>query len=94
MHNRLIPILGTIAGGLFALYVVLVCSTVIFAGIQTNLARSMQEIKGSIASLETSYYSKITEFSTLDPKSIGFITPKNVEYISAISSSGLTFAGK
>jgi|CXWL01.1.fsa_nt_gi hypothetical protein len=94
MPNRTIPLLSVFSGILISVYVVLVCTTVVFAAVQTDLARTLSDTRASIGTLEASYYEKVAELNNTDPASIGLVTPILVQYVSAIKVTGITFAGR
>lgn len=92
-HPRLVPALYVLAGLLLAAYVALMVTTILFAALQTHLAQDVQDKRMEIAKLESVYYSKVADLDSTDPYSMGFVTPKNVHYVSAAKiPTNLTFA--
>ncbi len=89
---RPIPFLSLIAGFLVAGYVALMIATVLFATLQTQLAQEVQQKHMQIASLERAYYEKVAELEATDPRSLGYVTPAHVTYVSATQIPNLTFA--
>ena len=92
MYSRAIPVLGCSCLVAVALYLLAVAATVFFATWQTGLARSIQEMEGSVISLETEYYEAVERFSSIDPVARGFTSPRSVEYVSSTGVSSLSRA--
>ncbi|CAN5729994.1 hypothetical protein BH11PAT2_BH11PAT2_06890 [soil metagenome] len=92
LPNRLNLYLGLIAAGLLAAYVALMVTTILLAALQTQLAQNIQDKQMAIGKLETSYYAAIGEMDSTDPHALGYVTPKNVQYITAASQTGFAFA--
>lgn len=90
---RLIPFLSASVGVLIAVYVALMVATIIFASLQTQLAQDVQSKHMEIAKLENSYYSSVARLDSTDPRTLGFVTPSHVQYLSEASLPNLTFAG-
>ncbi|HWU24256.1 MAG TPA: hypothetical protein VN086_00710 [Candidatus Paceibacterota bacterium] len=90
---RLIPLLSASAGVLVAVYVALMIATIIFASLQTQLAQDVQSKHMEIAKLENSYYSSVARLDSTDPRTLGYVKPSHVQYLSEASIPNLTFAG-
>lgn len=90
--SRSVFILSAACGLLLATYVVLMVSTIVFASLQTQLARSIQDTQMEITKLESKYYDAIGSLDSVDPHALGFVTPQTVRYVSATPVSGLSFA--
>ncbi len=93
--DRLIPFLSASCGLLAISYVALMVTTIFFASWQSQAVSSIRDSEGRIGNLESQYYSTINSVSSIDPSSLGFVAPTDVEYVAAASSrtSNLTFAG-
>jgi len=94
MPDRTITFLTIAAGALFALYVMLVITTIAFATTQTSLAVQVRETEGKISALETTYYASVARDNASTPASLGLVHPTEVEYAVAKPASGLSFVGK
>lgn len=94
MSDRLIPVLSLSCGGLVTLYVGLVVTTIFFAAWQTQAVSSVRITESSIGNLEANYYTTVNRVSALDPATMGFVSPAQVEYVAEVTdtSSGLSFA--
>lgn len=90
---RLIPLLSASAGVLVAAYVALMITTIVFASLQTQLAQNVQNKHMEIAKLETAYYASVAALDSTDPRSLGYVTPSHVQYLTQASVPNLTFAG-
>lgn len=90
---RLIPALSATIGVLVAAYIALMVTTIIFASLQTQLAQDVQQKHMEIAKLESSYYTSVATLDSTDPRTLGYVTPSNVQYLSEASLPNLTFAG-
>jgi hypothetical protein len=96
MPDRLVPVLGAACGLLALSYVTLMVTTIFFASWQSQAVGSIGLSESTIGNLESQYYSTINSVSSIDPSSLGFVSPTDVEYVaaaSANSNSNLTFAG-
>ena len=95
MPDRLIPMLSISCGALTTLYVVLVVTTVFFAAWQTQAVSSVRATESAIGNLESNYYTSINKISTLNPATLGFVSPNQVEYVTKVqdTSTGLSIAG-
>jgi hypothetical protein len=95
MSDRIIPALSVSCGALTTLYISLMVMTIFFASWQTESVNSLRTIEGQIGNLEANYYTALNKISTMDPTTLGFVTPSQVEYVNASqnNSIGLTFAG-
>ncbi len=95
MPNRIIPLLGISCGALTTLYVGLVVTTIFFAAWQTNAMSSVRNTESAIGNLESNYYSAINRISSLNPSTLGFVSPARVEYVSKVldTSTGLSING-
>jgi hypothetical protein len=89
---KLISLLAYACGGLTALYLVLMATTVFFAAWQTELAHQVREMEGDIGALEASYYETIGKLNDMDPYAIGFVSPRVVGYVVETTDTGLTRA--
>lgn len=94
MPDRTITFLTLAAGMIFALYIVLVITTIVFATAQTSLAVEVRDTEGTISSLETTYYAQVAKDDASSPASVGLVKPADVQYAIAKPASGLSFAGK
>jgi hypothetical protein len=94
--NRLIPLLSVSCGLLTFSYIVLVVTTVFFASWQTTAVSSVRDNESKIATLEAQYYSTMNHINSLSPSSMGFVMPKDVQYVAETQSTAanLSFAGK
>jgi hypothetical protein len=95
MSNRLLPILGISCGALTTTYIGLMVLTIFFAASQTQAISSVRNTESSIGNLEVSYYSAVTKVSALNPTTLGYISPAQVEYVAEAptTSTGLSFNG-
>jgi hypothetical protein len=95
MPKRLIPALFLSCGTLTLTYVVLMVTTIFFAAWQTQAMSSVRSSESAIGNLEASYYTSINHLSSLNPTTLGYVSPAQVEYVTKISntSTGLSFAG-
>lgn len=73
-------------GALFALYVGFVLATVYFASYRTELASELREREATIVALETEYYDAVEKLTASDPADLGFVSPKQVRYVSAVGA--------
>ncbi len=89
---RLVPLLSILAGALFAAYVALMVTTILFASLQTQLSQEVQDKHMQIAKLETTYYGSVAEIDSADPHALGYVTPKRVEYVTEAQAPGMAFA--
>lgn len=83
---------SALCGALLAAYVALMVTTIVFASLQTQLARSIQDTQMEITKLESQYYDAISSLDSVDPHALGYVTPHAVRYVAATPVSGLTFA--
>ena len=95
MSDRILPVLSISCGTLTVSYMVLVAMTVFFAAWQTQAVSSVRTMQASIASLEVQYYSATNHINSMDPTSLGFVTPSQIQYVAQAkdNSSGLSFNG-
>ena len=95
MSDRLIPALSISCGTLTVLYMTLMVATIFFASWETESVSAVRSIQGQIGNLEANYYTALNSASTLNPETLGFVTPSQVKYVSAVQdeSAGLSFAG-
>lgn len=94
--DRLVPMLGASCGILAVLYVTLVVTTIFFASWQSQAVSTIRTSESTIGNLESQYYSTINSVSSIDPSSLGFVAPTDVQYVAAASvkdTSNLTLAG-
>ncbi len=94
--DRLVPMLGASCGILAVLYVTLVVTTIFFASWQSQAVSIIRTSESTIGNLESQYYSTINSVSSIDPSSLGFVAPTDVQYVAAASvkdTSNLTLAG-
>ncbi len=94
MPDRTITFLTLAAGIMFALYIMLVIATVVFATDQTSLAVDVRDAEGRISTLETTYYAAIAKENASSPASVGLVAPTDVEYAVAKPTRDLSFAGE
>lgn len=93
MPTRTIPVLTISVGVLFFAYMALVVTTIVFATWQTQAASSISDAQAAIGTLEAQYYASIGSLDSTNPYSLGFVQPKQVEYVAASNlPDGLTFA--
>ncbi len=90
MPDRTISVLAASCGALIALYIGLVVTTVSYAAWQTDLAAAMRNTDANIASLESQYYAQVARLDSVDPASIGLVTPSSVKYAVMVSGPTLT----
>jgi hypothetical protein len=95
MSDRIIPVLSISCGALTTIYMSLMVMTICFASYQTAGTSSLRTTEGQIGNLEANYYTALTKISTMNPTTLGFVEPSQVEYVAASqnNSVGLTFAG-
>ena len=93
VRPRLIPTLSAMVGALIAVYVALMVTTIVFASLQTHLAQEVQQKQMAIGKLESDYYAQVAQLGAMDPKSLGYVKPTRVTYLTQASLPGLTFAG-
>lgn len=92
--DRFIPILSFAVGASLAVYVVLVVTTILFAAWQTQEVSLIRTTEGTISQLESSYYAQVAQVDAIQPASLGFVAPHQVQYVQAqMSDPGLTFNG-
>ena len=92
MPDSTITTLSYLAGVLAVLYVGLMITTVVEATLQTSLRASVHETEGTIATLETTYYSSVAKLNAMDPHATGLVYPTAVTYTEARPSIGLSLA--
>ncbi len=90
--NRTLVYLSIACAALLATYVAIMVSTILFDALQTQLARNVQNTQMEITRLETAYYAAISELDDMDPHTLGYVTPRSVEYVTATRVPGLSFA--
>lgn len=95
MSDRIIPVLSLSCGALVTLYVGLVVTTISFATWQTQAVNSVRVTESSIGNLEANYYTTVNRISALDPATMGFVSPAQVEYVAEVpsTSANLSFNG-
>lgn len=92
--SRTIPVLSFTVGILLLAYMALVVVTVVFATWQTDATSSISDAQAAIGTLESQYYASIGSLDSTDPATLGYVQPKDVEYVAASNlPDGLTFAG-
>ena len=91
--DRFIPLLTILCGALGASYVGLVIMTILFATWQTQEVSTMRSTESAISLLESSYYTEVAKLDAVNPSSLGFVTPHDTRYVSAVTDPNLTFAG-
>lgn len=89
---RLIPLLSVVAGALLAAYIALMVAAILFAALQTELAQGVQDKRMAITKLESAYYASVAQLDATDPHTLGYVTPKRVQYVAASALPNLTFA--
>ena len=92
MPDQTVLLLTWTAGALFALYLVFVIITVVFATMQTSLAVRVQEAQSQISGLESTYYADLARENATTPASIGLVQPEEVKYAVA-RPTRVSFAG-
>lgn len=92
MPDRTILVLTWTASTLFALYLMFVIITVVFATMQTTLAVKVQETQSSISSLESTYYADLARENSMTPAQIGLVQPSEVKYATE-RPTAVSFAG-
>ncbi|MDR3548499.1 MAG: hypothetical protein P4M11_09595 [Candidatus Pacebacteria bacterium] len=95
MTDRIIPTLGISCGALTILYIGLMISTIFFAAWQTQSVSTVNNLQSQIGNLENNYYTLTSHISQINPTSVGFVEPSQVQYVAEANnaSAGLTFAG-
>lgn len=92
--DRIVPTLGILCGFLTISYIALIVTTIFFASVQSQSVDALRNTEGMIGNLESSYYSTINKDTSIDPSSLGFVSPTDVQYVAAVSNaSNLTYAG-
>jgi hypothetical protein len=96
MPDRLIPVLSVACAALTTLYVALVVTTIFFASWQSQAMSNVRITESSIGNLEAKYYDTINQVSQMDPATLGFVTPTDIEYVASArdNAASLTFAGQ
>lgn len=94
MPDRTVAFLTYTAGALFTVYIAFVVVTISLATMQTGLAAEVRETEGTIAQLETSYYTSISRENAATPASAGLVAPAAVLYATARTNDGLSLAGR
>lgn len=92
MPDRLIPILGSIAGALALTYLAFIVATISFATWQTQSISQIRETEERIADLEEEYYDAIAVINETDPSVHGLHAPIAVRYVTAVKGTSVTFA--
>ncbi len=95
MSDRLIPVLSISCGALTLSYLFLMITTIFFASYQTEALNSVRNNESIIATLESTYYSDTNRINSLDPSTLGYVMPSNVQYVAESNNAGsnLTFNG-
>ena len=95
MPDRLVPLMGMLCGFLVISYMALMGATIFYASWQTQSVSSLRTAESNIGNLEFQYYDTINKVSAINPSSLGFVTPTDVEYITGTphNASNLTYAG-
>jgi hypothetical protein len=95
MSDRIIPALSISCGALTLMYMVLMVMTISFATWQTESVNSVRSAESAIGTLEANYYTAMNHASSLNPATLGYVAPTQVEYVAEATSnsSNLTFAG-
>jgi hypothetical protein len=95
MSDRLVPTLGISCAFLTVSYVALVVITVFFAAWQSQSVLSLRTTEGTIGNLEAKYYTTMNHVTSIDPTTLGFVTPSTVQYVAEArdASAGLSFNG-
>lgn len=95
LTDRIIPTLGFSCMALVVLYVGLMISTIFFASWESQAVSSIGSIQSNIGNLETTYYTETNKLSNINPSSVGFVEPTDVQYVAEANdtSAGLSFAG-
>ncbi len=87
----------TLACGVLTLsYITLVVTTVFFATWQTTAVSAVRDNESKIATLEAQYYATMNHINAMNPSSMGFVMPKDVEYVAQTrtNADNLSFAGQ
>jgi hypothetical protein len=95
MSDRIIQTMMITCAMLVTSYVCFMVATIYFAAWQTQAVSSVRNTESAIGNLEANYYQTVNRLSALDPSSLGYVTPVDVEYVAeaAETSTGLSFAG-
>jgi hypothetical protein len=95
MRDHFISVLSFSCGALTLSYIALVGFTIFFASWQTTATQSLRSTEGQLGTLEANYYTAMDHASSLNPTQLGYVTPKEVQFVPAAqdASVGLTFAG-
>lgn len=94
LPNNSIKCLSVACGAVFALYVVFMIAAVSFASVEVEHARDARAKESSVVALETEYYAAIARLSSGDPRAEGFVTPSEVEYVTADGAPVVTRADR
>jgi hypothetical protein len=95
MSDRLTPTLGIVCAALVTSYVGLMVTTIFFAAWQTQAVSAVRTTESAIGNLEANYYETVNRLGALNPSTLGYVAPAQVEYVAETveTSSGLSFAG-
>lgn len=94
MSNRVTHILKYLCGALLSVYMVLMVSTVIFAAVETKLSSVIHKTRTDIGMIETKYYDEISRVNAIDPGAMGYVKPKQVVYVTAVHTAGLSLVSQ
>lgn len=94
MSDRIIPVLTWTALVLACTYIALIVATISFATWQTQQLAEIREVESRIATIESSYYEAIARINRTDPSVHGLSEPRSVRYVTAVSGTNVTFAGR
>ncbi len=94
MTDRLIPILSISCGALTTLYVGLIITTIFFASYQSEAMNSVRVTESQIGNLESDYYSDMNNVTHMNPATLGFVNPSEIQYVAEANdtSSNQAFA--
>ena len=68
--------------------------TILLAAWQTSAAGSMRDPEAAIGMLEAQYYQQVDRINAIDPGQLGFVAPKDVQYVAAAVLPDLSFAAR
>ena len=80
MPERLTPLFTGVFCTVFAVYAGLLASTVFFAAWHSELADSIRSAEASVALLERDYFARMTDITSADPASHGYVLPETTRY--------------
>ncbi len=75
-------------------YVAMIAATIFFATLRTELSAASEDLSMRVGSLETKYFDAIATLNATDVGLIGYVTPKNVAYVTVEGAPTLTRADR